>query len=71
MDYIKEDRSEPSFTNTPLSTLLPADLVQHTIPYLEKYKENKNIKEAFGHQVDTFGQDQEFGLLNRLDNDTA
>jgi hypothetical protein len=71
LDYIKNNKSEHGFTATPLSALLPADLGQYVFPYLGEYEEKKNIEEVLSHQVDTFGQDQEFGLLNRLDNDTA
>jgi 23S rRNA-/tRNA-specific pseudouridylate synthase len=68
---MKGSISEPAFTTTPLSKLLPANLVQYVVPYLEKYQEEKNLENVFSHQIDTFGHDQEFGLLNRLDNDTA
>ena len=32
---------------------------------------NEEDEEILRHQVDMFGQDQEFGLLNRLDNETG
>lgn len=69
MDYMQE--SENNFMYAPLSKLLPEELVSLAIPRLSEYVENNDIQAILHVQVDTFGQEQEFGLLNRLDNDTG
>lgn len=74
LDMIKETLSEHTITWTPLSSLVPAELVPLVISRVEDFKEvtsNEEFEEILRQQVDTFGQDQEFGLLNRLDNETG
>jgi 23S rRNA-/tRNA-specific pseudouridylate synthase len=86
LDYMKK-KSESPFTLTPLSELLPAELVSFAEGFLEEgLKSNKieqnrkkwgtiktqeQLNQTIRHQVDIFGQGQEYGLLNRLDNETA
>lgn len=74
MDILKETVSEHTITWTPLSSLVPAELFPLVISRVESFKEvtsNEEFEEILRQQVDTFGQDQEFGLLNRLDNETG
>jgi 23S rRNA-/tRNA-specific pseudouridylate synthase len=33
--------------------------------------QNKTIQEIFSYQENMFGKEREYGLVNRLDNDTA
>jgi 23S rRNA-/tRNA-specific pseudouridylate synthase len=51
-------------------------LLKENIDYLPLFllsslEEELDIQNWRVHQLDTFGQDQEYGLLNRLDNDTS
>lgn len=71
LDYIEEHLSEKIFTWTPLSTLIPKELFPFVSSRLGDFKEAEDKEKILHHQVDTFGQDQEFGLVNRLDNETA
>ncbi|MEI8092213.1 MAG: pseudouridine synthase [bacterium] len=74
LDLLKENLSEHTFTWTPLSELVPGDIFPLVSSRLKGFEEVRKIEEneeLLRQQVDTFGQDQEFGLLNRLDNDTA
>jgi len=74
LDIIKQHLSDQTLTLTPLSEFLPADLLSYALSHLEGFEEigdNEQLKELLSKQVDTFGQEQEYGLLNRLDNETA
>ena len=74
LDMIKETLTEHTITWTPLSSLVSAELFPLVTSRIEKFKEvcsNEEFEEILRQQVDMFGQDQEFGLLNRLDNETG
>ena len=74
LDMIKETLSEHTVTWTPLSLLVPTELFPLVISRVEGFEEvssAEEFEEILCQQVDMFGQDQEFGLLNRLDNETG
>ena len=79
LDIIKNNMSEKRLVWTPLSQLVPEDIFSFVTSRLEDFEERTNEMEEWNggmdqllrQQVETFGEDQEFGLLNRLDNDTA
>lgn len=71
---IKETLSGHTITRTPLSSLVPTDLFPLVISRVEGFEEvgsNEEFEAILRQQVDMFGQEQEFGLLNRLDNETG
>lgn len=74
LDMIKETLSGHTITRTPLSSLVPTDLFPLVISRVEGFEEvgsNEEFEAILRQQVDMFGQEQEFGLLNRLDNETG
>jgi 23S rRNA-/tRNA-specific pseudouridylate synthase len=74
LDRIKKQQTEHAITWTPLSALVPSDVfpfISSRVKDLEEVGSIEELEEILSHQVDTFGQEQEFGLLNRLDNETA
>ena len=74
LDGVKKHISEHTITWTPLSELVPADIFPFVLSRLKDFEEiktNEECEEILRQQVDRFGQDQEFGLLNRLDNETG
>lgn len=81
LDVVKNNMSEKCLVWTPLSQLVPEDVFSFISSRLtssegiEKWKDWKmerwEMEDMLRQQVETFGEDQEFGLLNRLDNDTA
>ena len=71
LDKIKNNESEHNFTWTPLSELVPEDIFSFMSSRLGDFQPAEDPEVQLRHQVDTFGEDQEFGLLNRLDNETG
>ncbi|MCX6823138.1 MAG: pseudouridine synthase, partial [candidate division SR1 bacterium] len=74
LDILKQNISDHTITRTPLSELVPEDifpLVSSRLIDFEAVKKVEENEEILRQQVDTFGEDQEFGLLNRLDNETG
>lgn len=69
LDILK-DRSQ-EIQVTPLTTLFKEKINYLPSFLLSSLQEERDIQKWTDHQVDTFGQDQEYGLLNRLDNDTS
>ena len=71
LDIVKQHLSEKIVTWTPLSELVPGDIFPFVSSRLEDFSPVEDPEVQLRHQVDTFGEDQEFGLLNRLDNETG
>lgn len=71
LDKIKESLSEHNITRTPLSELVPEDILLFVIPRLADFTLVEDPEAQIRRQVDTFGENREFGLLNRLDNETG
>ena len=69
LDILKNRQQD--LQTAPLTALLQEKTDYLPSSLLSSLKEETDIHKRASYQVDTFGQEQEYGLLNRLDNDTS
>ena len=71
LDILKKHLTEPCVQSVGLEDVLDPSLQIVPIPRSSEFVQVANLDAILREQVDRFGQEEEYGLVNRLDNDTA